>query len=64
METVRHAEDGEMEPTTELLNRSARSILPDWTRSSLPVGAPSANAKPPPPSSTPLTPRATRITAR
>ena len=60
-EIVRNAEDDEMEPSTESSNRIARTILPDWTRSSLPVGAPSANTKLP---STPLTPQATRITAR
>lgn len=61
VEKVRNAEDDDMEPSTEPSNRLARTILPDWTRSSLPVGAPSANAKPP---STPFTPQAARITAR
>jgi len=61
VEIVRNTEDDDIEPSTEPSNCLARTILPDWTRSSLTVGAPSANAKPP---STPLTPQATRITAR
>ncbi|KXN91653.1 Actin-related protein 10 [Leucoagaricus sp. SymC.cos] len=61
------AEDEDMDVVAESPKRSTRSILPDWTRSPLPAGAPPANAKPP---STPLTPhtprtpRTTRIAAR
>jgi len=61
VEIARNAEDNEMEPSAEPSNRIARAILPGWTRSSLPVGAPCANAKPP---STPLTRQATRITSQ
>ncbi|KAF9453509.1 fungal-specific actin related protein [Macrolepiota fuliginosa MF-IS2] len=57
------AEDEEMEVAPETPNRP-RSILPDWTRSPLPVGASPANAKPPATPPTPHTPQATRIAAR
>lgn len=60
---AQNADDEDTNVALETPNRFNRGVLPDWTRTPLPAGAPSATAKPP---ATPLTltPQAVRVTSR
>lgn len=49
-------EDDDMDVSPTTPHSAARSILPDWTRTPLPMGAPPANAKPAPPAQEPPQP--------
>lgn len=40
---VKHDPDQSMDVSADFEDRSASNILPDWTRSALPGGAPPAN---------------------